>query len=363
MTELRTLVAPGLLRGIGLADIGASVFTLRSTFPNDDNTGVPYGTLLDPYDPSGTLRTVTITTPTTFTNMDFGNVMFICQAPTSFRRCRWYITDSGTATNRAIVNFDSTAANGSLVEQCDMINVDQKGYNINAAIRGRGFTAFRNKIRGTMDGIRPNLGGGWKIWGNSIWFLGWWAAPSNNLVQPNDVQTHSDGIQTTYGGGEIIGNSVLAYPSTIVGTGTPGSGTDTGYPGTFYTQAQANARRAELIGVTWSDPAKSYGGIARENGGDTTPLMLNVASGPTAMDLVVEDNWFGGGPVHVNGLATNLTDPLGAFRRNKHFDDTKNKIGGRAIGYRMHAGLNPTIPQSGSDRNTYVADGVTVAKV
>lgn len=361
MSQLRTLVAPGILRGIGLDDIGASVFNLRETMPSRLNAGVPAGTLLMPYDASGTLRTVTITTPTTFYRKHFGNCMVICQAPCEFLQCAWDITDSGTAANRAIINVDSASAAGTVIEQCDLINRDQKGFNINAAIRGQRFRAYRNKIMGTMDGIRPNLGPGWEILGNFIAFLGWWAARANGIVQPNDVQTHSDCIQTTYGGGTIIGNALLAYPSTVVGTGTPGAGTDTGYAGAPYTQAESNARRAELMGSSWSEAAKSFEGVAHENGGVITPLMLNVASGPTAMGLTVEDNWFGGGAVHVNGSATNLTGNLGSLKRNKHYDDTKNKVLGRAFGYRILSSLTADIPSgTDPDRNTYVNGGTVV---
>ncbi|MGB4759577.1 MAG: hypothetical protein WBP26_05995 [Candidatus Saccharimonadales bacterium] len=329
--------------------------------PTKANSGVPTGTTLTDYDPSGTLRTLDIATPgTTFTNINFGNVKVVVKAANvSFIRCRWTITDS--VSTAAIIYTLHGSVSKCVISQCDIISTDQKA-NINA-VQGHDMTVYRCKIQGTVDGVDPTGGGNVKVHGCYISDLCWLAADTNGVVHPSDVQSHSDCMQTTYGGVELVGNFMGAYPSTTVGTGTPGSGTDTGNPAGWYTQAQAEARRAQLMGSSWTTASKSYDGISHENGGVITGMMCNVASGSTALNLTVEDNWFGGGVVGVNGLATNLTNPLGSFLRNRFFADMKGQSGGRPLGLYIRTSLAATIPTSGSDRNVWVDDGTTVARV
>lgn len=351
-----TKVADGILRGIGLDDIGTAVFTLGETMPTPDNTGVPDTAALTPWE--GTENPLVIDQPTMFDSIDFGNTCVIVKSSgVTFQNCNWRITDA--ADNQAIIIADSGAVSGLTLNQCSFVCVDQRGFNL-LAIRGHDFTAYRCKVMGTVDGVRPNLGGNWRLHGCFIGFLGWYAADTTGVVQPHDVQSHSDCVQTTYGGGEIIGCTLLAYPSTVVGTGTPGSGSDTGNPTSWYTQAQAEARRAELMGSVWTDAQKSYGGVSRAVGGVITCLMCNRATGPTALNLTVLRNWFGGGGVQVNALASNLTSPLGVFHGNRHFDDSAYQAAGRAMGYRLASGLTADIPQSGPDVNTFMDDGATV---
>ncbi|MGB4762255.1 MAG: hypothetical protein WBP12_02755 [Candidatus Saccharimonas sp.] len=337
-------------------------FVLGVTMPTKANSGVPSGTTLSTYDPSGTLRSLVVSTPgTTFTNVDFGNVKVAVRAANvSFIRCRWTITDS--VNSAAIIYTVDAAVANCLISQCDLVNLDQKA-NINAN-QGHDMTVYRCKVQGTTDGIDPSGGGNVKIRGNYISDLCWLAADTNGVVHGSDVQSHSDCIQIMYAGVEIIGNFLGAYPSLVVGTGTPGSGTDTGNTSGWYTQAQANARRAQLLGSSWTNASRSYDGVSHENGGVITPLMCNVATGSTALNLVVEDNWFGGGVVGVNGLATNLTSPMGVFNRNRFFADFKTQSGGRPVGIFMRtASLTATIPSSGADRNVWMDNDSTVARV
>lgn len=361
MTTLRTLVEKGVLRGVGLYDIGDKVFILGITQPTESNTGVPPGTVLTPYDDRFTPRVVNIDTPgVTITDTDFGNVrLYIRAANVTIKRCRWTITDiEDDRLNQAIISCDSGSVTNLVIEESSFVTTTQEGWRLDAAIRGHDFTAYRCFITGTQDGIRPNIAGNWRILGCFIGFLGWWAADVTGKVHPSDVQTHSDCIQTTFGGGEVMGNTLLAYPSLTVGTGTPGSGNDSGNPKGWYTQAQADARRAELMDNTWTDASKSYGNVSRAIGGVLCPLMCNTAAGSTPMNLNVTRNWFGGGNVHVNGLASNLVSPLGTFRQNRHYDDSKFTVGDRAIGYRIREGLFADIPQTGDDVNTYMDGGI-----
>lgn len=347
-------------QGAGTAP-ASDPFVLGQTMPTKSNSGVPSGTTLTNYDPGGTLRTLDVTVAgTTFTNVNFGNVKVVVKAANvSFIRCRWNITDS-TTTAAIIYTLSGNVAN-CVISQCDIMNVDQKA-NINA-IQGHDMTVYRCKIQGTIDGIDPTSGTNVKIRGNYISDLMWLAADTTGIAHPSDVQSHSDCIQTTYAGAEIIGNFLGAYPSVTVGTGTPGSGTDTGNPTGWYTQAQAEARRAQLMGSSWTNAAKSYDGISHENGGVITSIMCNVATGSTALNMTVEDNWLGGGgSTAINGLASNLTDPLGAFKRNKFYADMKGQYMGKPLGFYIRTNLAAIIPTSGADRNVWMDDNTTVVR-
>jgi hypothetical protein len=335
-------------------------FLVGATMPTKANAGVPSGTTLTPYDVTGTLRTIDVTTPnTTFTNIDFGNVKVVVKAANvSFIRCKWTITDS--VSGAAIIFTVHSAVSNCLISQCTLVSTDQKGsFN---AVQGHDMTVHRCLVQGTTDGVDPTGGVNVKIHGSYISDLSWMAADTVGVVHSSDVQSHNDCIQIFYGNIEIIGNFLGAYPSTIVGTGTPGSGTDTGNPTGWYTQAQAEARRAQLLGSYYTNAAKSYDGISHENGGTITGLMCNVAAGPTALNLVVTDNWFGGGVVGVNGLATNLTDPLGSFQRNKFFADMRGQYIGRPNGIYIRTGLVADIPTSGVNANTWMDDASIVVR-
>lgn len=349
-----------IFQGGGTAP-SADNFTLRETMPTRSNSGVPAGTVLSAYDPTGTIRTINIDTPnTTFTDVDFGNVKVAVRASNvSFIRCRWTITDS-TSTASIIYTLAGSVFN-CVISQCDLVNVDQDA-SINA-IQGHDMTVYRCKIQGTTDGINPTAGGNVKIHGNYISDLAWFASNTVGVWHGSDVQSHSDCIQTMYAGAEIVGNFLGAYPSLVVGTGTPNSGNNTGNASSEYTQAQAEARRAALMGSSWTIASRTYDGVSRENGGVICSLMCNVAAGSTALNITVEDNWFGGGTTGVNALATNLTSPLGSFRRNKFFADQRGQSGGRPLGFYVRSGLTATIPESGSDRNMWIDTNETVVRV
>jgi hypothetical protein len=331
--------------------------------PTKANSGVPAGTVLTPYDPTGTLRTFNAgTANATYTNIDFGNVKVVVKAANvSFVRCRWSITDS--TTGAAIAYTVATGVSNCLFSQCDFICTDQKA-NINA-IQGHDMTVYRCKIQGTCDGIDPTGGANVKVRGSYISDLAWLASDTKGVVHPSDFQSHADCMQIFYGGAcEIVGNFLGAYPSVIVGTGTPGSGNDTGNPTSEYTQAQAEARRAQLLGSFYTDPSKSYDGIAHENSGVVTSLMCTPnGSGSTALNLVVTDNWIGGGVVAVNAGTSSLTSPLGTFQRNRFFADMKGQSGGRPVAFWFRSDLTATVPMSGPDRNVWMDDGTTVGRV
>jgi hypothetical protein len=363
MATLRVMTAGNILRGVGLPDMSGDGFILGLTKPTMANSGVPAGTTLTTYDPTGLVRTINVDTPgTTFDSVDFGNVRVVVRTTgVTFRKCRWIITDNRTTS--PMISTNSTSALNVLVEQCTIDNRDQMGYNFNG-IEGHDVLVFRCKITGTCDGIRASLGGNVKIRGNFIGFMGWWGTYSGGPALNSEFQTHSDCIQTNWPNGlEVIGNSLWAYASETVGTGTPGSGTDTGNTSGWYTQAAAEARRAEALGSVMTTASKSADGVSHGVGGVLCCLMVTYAQGPTAPNITATDNWFAGGSVQVNGLADNIDSPLGTFLRNRHYNDSANTVAGKAIGYRVRADLTATIPTTGPDVNVYMDGSGVVPRI
>lgn len=341
----------------------ADNFTLRTTMPDYTNTGVPPGSTLTTYDPSNTVRQLVLNTPNvTYDLVNFGNVRLTVQAANvTIKRCRFYLTDVSAPTTSATIMAVSGSVSNLVVEQCDIINADNDG-NLLTALQGHHFTAYRNKILGHMDGIAPTGGGGWKIHGNLITENGWWASPVGGEYHPSDVQSHTDNIQTMYGQGEIIGNSLFAYASETVGTGTPNSGTNSGWSNSFYTQSGAEARRAELLEQSLTPVGKSWDGLQHGNGGTITPLMINRAVGPTDMALIIEDNWIGGGGVGINADATNYTN-VGRIYRNKFYADMRFQSGGRPQGALIYTPTTADMPTTVPNKNTWLDNGATVLRV
>lgn len=337
----------------------ADPFVFRTTMPDYTNTGVPSGTTLTTFDPGNTQRLLIISTAgTTYENVNFGNVKIAVRAANvTFRKCRWNITDADITGTTAIISAINAAVTSLRIEQCDIINADNNGYLL-TGIQGHHFTAYRNKILGCMDGIAPSGGAGWKIHGNFIAEMGWFADDVGGNVHTSDVQSHADCIQVMTGAadGEIIGNHLEGHPSTTIGTGTPNSGSDTGWPESWYTQAQGEARRAQLL-LGRTPLGKSWDGLVHEVSNGLTPLMINRSP------VKVEDNWIGGGGIAVNARDTNLVSPLGSFYRNKFWADMMNSTAGRPLGLSIRTNLTADIPSSGANRNTWIDDGTTVARV
>lgn len=351
-----------LYRAFGRPPLAASpTFVLGETMPTPENSGVLDGVTLTPYDSDiATPRTIVISTPGThFERTAFGNIRLDFRADDcGVHECQFKSTNNRTST--PMIRADQMSVGGDLIiEQSTFENLDQMGYGYNA-IQGHDYTAYRNKIMGMTDGVRTSNGGNVKVHGNFIGYFGWWGTHSGGPALNSGFQSHSDGIQTTTPGIEVVGNSIWGYASEIVGTGTPGNGTDAGNPDGWYTQAESVARRLEAL-TYYVSPARSIDGLPHYTNGYLTPLMLTLTGGG-AMDAIVEDNWFAGGLVHVNGSNANLSGNLGSFKRNKHQDDAGARSGGRGVGYFLRSTVDADIPVSPPDRNVYLNDGVTVPR-
>jgi ABC-type multidrug transport system fused ATPase/permease subunit len=126
-------------------------------------------------------------------------------------------------------------------------------------------------ITGCVDGFVDSTGGsapqnyGFHIVDSIVADSAWWYTPTvNSIIHPSDTQSHGDGVQKSSTLAVTIENTtLLGYISDVIGTGTPGSGSDAGntyVPATGYnfiaTQAQMETWRS-TYGSYLTDPAQS----------------------------------------------------------------------------------------------------------
>jgi hypothetical protein len=100
--------------------------------------------------------------------------------------------------------------------------------------------------------------------------------PVGGKVHNTDTKTHNDNIQFQGGyDAKVINTTIIARYSETVGTGTPNSGSDTGWPGLPYTQAEAVAKRYEIVfgSGTYDNPAARDYAL----GGSISGIMVNTS--------------------------------------------------------------------------------------
>lgn len=350
--------------GIPAVEPSTDPFIPNFTMPTKLNTGVPAGTELTQYDPTGTLTLVNINTPgVTYEDVDFGNCRVnVTAANVTFRRCRWTIINQPTPTPTAVIFATSGAVFNLKIEQCDIINLDHDAYKL-TAVQGHHFDMYRVKVTGFHDCVNGTGGIDWKVRSCFLSELGWWYFPTGGYAHPKDQYSHADVIVSSFRGGTITGNFIGAYVSTVVGTGTPGSGNNTGWPESPYTQAEANATRLAQL-VEMSPANKAADGISHEVLPSLCCFMINNAEpGTQNMNLTVRYNWFAGatGPA-INGLATN-TNPLGTFEYNRFFADmSSDGPGGKPLAFYVLPGNTATWPTSGATANHWMDDNAIVLR-
>lgn len=314
------------LRRRGFADLpvlsGAdSAFTMDVTIPTLANTGpdlAALGRALTPYAGPNAGGTVTITGAfgaLTYVGVDFGATRIkrgTDALAVRFVDCAWTATWTSTASSPVScvdMRFSPNAAEW-VFERCSFINAAQAGY-ANVGIYGENFRAIRCQARNFQDlvnvyvdssrvdmPIRIELAGCWLGDAALYWH------PDLGVVHPSDRVAHPDLVQMQGGRGMAIHGCMLAaYLSPTIGVGTPRSGSEyvTGVP---YTQAEGEAKRAELIAA----------------GHRPVALMINIARGNVpAIDF--HHNWGGGGGFWLNaagpfGTDATLTYNFGAVHHN-----------------------------------------------
>lgn len=353
------------------------ISTTQPTIPSWDNTG--HTGTLTPYTGPNAGGFLIITEPTTFTNIDFGNTRVRINAPNvSFINCRWSVTSCGTDRyDYAQVDFRQAANTGNgYMYKCTIENLanDIRGRN---GVLGWNFTAKRCRVRGFIDNFGLYVPGApgrasdgleslplnVDIIDTYIGEVAWCQHPVSGVVHQSDTRTHSDCIQFQGGyGGRLINTTLIAHYSNTVGTGTPNSGSDTGWPTLPYTQAEAEALRYATVqgGGTFATP-----GVRGYNmGGSLSAIMIN-----TSVDKGYltnhEIHWgYGqGGAYWINAAANTVTD-FSVINHLRVLDDQRITGGGRGMVVAVRSGVNLTMTDAYFANNTtdYASSGIAITR-
>lgn len=360
-------------------DSGGFIRATQPTIPSWDNTG--HTGTLTPYTGTGAGGTLTINTAgTTFTNVDFGSTRIVVQATgVKFINCRWYVTDAvtdgySTAQIDCRSGSNSAAGGGLLLDRCTIENVAQNVRG-RTGVLGWNVTIKRSRVRGFVDNLgfyvpgSPGTGGsplGVTVLDTFIGELMWNQHPEAGVVHQSDTKTHCDGIQFQGGyGARLINVTVIARYSTVVGTGTPGSGSDSGWAGSPYTQSEAEALRYATVfqGGTLANPAVR--GYAL--GGSIAGIMVNTSdTRGRVVDMTIAWAYGAGGAYWLNN-GDAITGSFGTIDHLRVLPDQRgaNQNGSSAawqVGIRSGVTVTMTDAFEAADTTTWASTGVAIIR-
>lgn len=254
-----------------------------------------------------------------------------------FDNCMWIVPPSWLfARPFAVLNLLNGSAANVEFNNVEIHNRAQRPMN---GIQGRNFVMRKSVITGAIDPFSESSGGSFPIVNNrgfevydsvvpSIAF--WYSNPNNVEIHNPDTGSHSDVYQSNTTLDVLLDNNTLAaYVSDFIGTGTPGSGSETnGYnppSGNDFivNQAQMEAWRAQFTTLTTA--SQTMGGVQRrlQLDGSQAGIMLNKGN------VTARHNWFGGGTVGINA-ATGSIDPATVHLIDNIFwNDMLNGTGSR----------------------------------
>jgi hypothetical protein len=341
-----------------------------SNFTGAKNVGNLPGVTLTPY--QGTLvgNGSLVQIPAgTYNNIDFGDRRLDVRGAVTMNNCRVTLTSAnwGTTSIPAVVQrLNGTNPPGLLtMNDCEIHNRAQRLMN---GFLGRHAVFNRCVSTGGVDGLNPSASGGLdQSFGLRFYdcWLGdhaWWYYPTTGVVHASDTQTHNDSSQVLDANGIEFHNCFFGcWPSEYVGTGTPGSGSETNpYVVTYITnQATMNGWRASFLNrITRAD--QSFQGIPRKTstGGSWACIMGQRANG------LADHCWFSGGGVQVNlsdnalPAATNWTIKRSTFWNDMGLGHSLTTTAKGTAIY-LFTGYTYNVPTSGPDRNVWF-DGTTV---
>lgn len=244
--------------------------------PGPTNTGVPAGTVLTENRPAGGRLSVT-TDNTIIENQDIYGQVYVAAKNVIIRKCK--IRGRSATTNEGLVQTTSASAVNVLIEDCEL-TPDFPSYWL-TGILGANYTVRRCNINRTVDGLgayntsAPGQPLNVTVEYNWIHDLSFFSPDPNHT---NDNQTHNDGFQIQGGTGAIVRfNYFSSYYATDVGTN--------------------NRPRPQALSC----------------------MLFNNNVGTTG-GHVIEDNWFYGGYVPINGIGVPGVD-LGRMWRNEFNGD------------------------------------------
>lgn len=293
------------------------------------------------YTPTTYTGTITNGVATLTNGATYENILFPCvvdmRNSEHLINCRIVVPASYTTTAdtiKACVQMLNGAGNSNpRLTNTEIHNRAQRPMN---GISGRNGTCRQVVITGCVDGWStsgaggaPKLGVAFTIYDSVCTESAWWYSPTVNPdIHGSDTQSHGDCFQ--HGDATLklyIENTALgAYVSEIIGTGTPGSGSETNpYVPTNYNYIQSQATlegwRSSLCSYM-TTPSQSMRGIARR---------LPSSGGSLAAGMINRDNvelvhcWIGGGLAMINAEDNNLPTSMNVrIRDTTFFNDMKN---------------------------------------
>lgn len=281
------------------------------------NVGNLSGVLRTPYGATVTGGQTNLNSAITIENTDFINTFVDVRAGVTFKNCRFHV-DNFTGALPSMVRSilgNGVVANSIVFEDCEFHNRAQRLTN---TFQGRNAIFRRCVFTGGVDGIavvrqsgsiETNYQPTGTVTVEDCWIgdHGWWYHPTPGVIHSNDNQPHIDGIQIQTAGPTVnVSNTFFGtWPSEFVGTGTPGSGSETNPYSSTYTdvsQATMNSWRETYLNMN-SRADQSFNGVSRKSssgGGSWACVMINHPG------IELNGCWFSGGGVHINAADSSL---------------------------------------------------------
>lgn len=307
----------------------------------------------------------------------YENILFPCVVDLrngeQLINCRVVVPTTYTAAdsiNGCVRILNGGTNTGALLQNVEIHNRAQRPLN---GVVGRNAEIRETVVTGCIDGFVESTGGSApQNWGFNIYdscqpTTAWWYTPTvNGIIHPSDTQSHNDGYQSTSASlrSEIYNTVFNGYLSEIIGTGTPGAGSDAGNPyvpasgyNFIATQATQNSWKASFGTYMTNAGTSKYGVSHRLPGpgavGSVASLMIN------RENVLADGCYFAGGIAQVNLLDSNLSTTMNVTIRNCHFwNDMKNPTGrGTAKGHAILITSGKSATFSGNTWN----DGTAVS--
>jgi hypothetical protein len=190
----------------------APAFILGTTTPNAGNTGIPPGTTLSKIDGD-----LTVTTDgATVDAKDIAGHLYIKADNVHVTRTRVRGWADGALHTYGLISAEA-GRTGITIDRSELAPTTPTWWLV--GIRGSGFTATRNNIHDTVDGVVLFGASPATVSGNYIHDLAFFDDSGDHAFDPyHPGWTHNDGVQVEGGTGHrITGNTLRGYASTTSG--------------------------------------------------------------------------------------------------------------------------------------------------
>lgn len=335
-------------------------YEVTSDFSGNKNVGNLPGVPLTLWQGSlGTGNTINIDTPgAVYNNINFANRLIDVRENSTFNNCRFMLTQNDQGGQQDQVRLLNGNFTSVVFNDCEFHNRAQISKN---GLFGRNFVVNRSVFTGHVDGVNnANTGGAPIVTAgevNDCWIgdHAWWSTTgATGIVHPSDDQTHNDGSQTTVANMKWNNCFFFTWPSDYVGTGTPGSGSETNtYGGAYiYDQATMNSLRATHT-LTSPRADQTFGGVTRVPLNGSFASIMGTLSSGTQLQHEVDHCYFSGGSVQINYSNSSLTGNAGHIHQCIFWNDMTlghtNPTTNKGTAVYVKTGLTLDMPTSGSD--------------